>query len=55
MRASEKGHTELAQQLIQARADVNAKDNAGDTALRLAEKQGRTKKAALLREHGATK
>ena len=53
--ASGNGQTEIAQQLIQARADVNARDNRGDTALADAKRNGRTKTAALLREQGATK
>ena len=49
----------MAQQLILARADVNAKDGLGRTALYIAElyaeRKPRTEIAALLREHGATK
>ena len=54
MLASEHGQTEVAQQLIQARADVNAKDKDGRTALYHAAYEGHMTLVQLLQEHGAT-
>ena len=54
MITSKEGHTELAQQLMQARADVNAKDKNGRTALYHAACEDHMKLVQLLQEHGAT-
>ena len=51
MIAIDKGHTELAQQLMQARADVNAKDMNGRTALYHAAYEGHMTLVQLLQEH----
>ena len=54
MWASINGQTEVAQQLIQARADVNAKDEDGRTALYHAAVGDHMTLVQLLQEHGAT-
>eukprot|EP01051_Picozoa_sp_SAG22_P019458 SAG22_NODE_3598_length_1624_cov_3.426230_1_plen_56_part_00 len=55
MRAAMNGHTETARLLLEAEAEVNAKDNSGRTALFWAEVRNHPEVAALLRRHGATR
>ncbi|MEO8443244.1 MAG: ankyrin repeat domain-containing protein [Betaproteobacteria bacterium] len=47
------GHTELAQFLIESKADVNARSTNGSTVLMMAAREGREKIASLLIAHGA--
>ena len=42
-------HTEIAKELIDAKADVNVKDKKGNTALNLAAKKGHTEIANMIR------
>lgn len=53
MLAASQGHTELVQVLIDAGADVNARDFTGWTALHGAAYKGSSKVVLLLLEHGA--
>ena len=48
MRAATKGHTKIVRLLLDKGADVNAKDNSGNTALMLADREGHTDIAKLL-------
>ena len=53
MLAAWKGHTEIVNALIKARAEVNAKDKDGRTALMCAAENGRTETVNALIEAGA--
>ncbi|CAF1355808.1 unnamed protein product [Adineta ricciae] len=53
MEASQEGHTELVQYLIQNNADVNQTTSAGETALAYACESGRTEVAEILLNSGA--
>ena len=53
MYASAMGYTNIVQALLDNRADVNVQSNGGDTALALAESQGQTEIAEILRLSGA--
>lgn len=50
--ASEKGHVNVVKYLIKHGANINAKNKNGDTALSIAEKNGHTEVARILREAG---
>jgi ankyrin repeat protein len=51
--ASQKGHPEVAQLLIEEGADVNAKNKQGNTALKLALRERHPEVVKMLREAGA--
>jgi len=51
--ASEKGYVNMVKYLIKHGANINAKNKNGDTALSIAEKNGHTEVARILREAGA--
>jgi ankyrin repeat protein len=51
--ASERGHVNVVKYLIKHGANINAKKKNGDTALSLAENNGHTEVARILREAGA--
>ena len=51
--ASENGHKDIVQMLLDAGADVNAKGNGGWTALKLALEYGYKDLFSLLKKHGA--
>ncbi|MBQ4401588.1 MAG: ankyrin repeat domain-containing protein, partial [Synergistaceae bacterium] len=53
MEAAKHGDTESAEILLKYRADVNAKDNKGKTALKWAKHNKHNEVAQLLRNHGA--
>ena len=50
--AADKGHKEIAELLIAAGADVNAKDKGGESPLDWAIEDNQTETADLLRKHG---
>jgi ankyrin repeat protein len=47
------GHHAVAQALLSAGADINAKDYSGETLLDLARRKSHLEVEALLRQHGA--
>ena len=51
-RGGERGYMDVARLLLAHKAKVNAKDDAGETALYFAEKYGHKDVAELLRQHG---
>ena len=51
--AAYNGDTTVVQQLLEKGANIEAKDNDGDTALKAAERKGNTEIVKLLREKGA--
>ena len=53
MRAARKGHLEIVKWLIGVGADVNIKDNDGDTALNLAALYGHLETLKFLIDYGA--
>ena len=53
MRAAQNGQRDIVKALIEAKADVNAKNNDGDTALIVAQRQNYTKMVHLLKSAGA--
>ena len=53
MRAEEKGHDEIVKVLIKAGADVNVKNDDGDTALMRAEEKGHDEIVKILKAAGA--
>jgi ankyrin repeat protein len=53
MYASKNGYTDIVKLLIDVGANVNAQDDEGYTALRLASKAGHTEIVQMLREAGA--
>ena len=53
MGAVQQGHTEIVKLLLVAGADVNAKENEGDTPLSIAKQKEHTQIIKLLKEYGA--
>lgn len=53
IRAAQKGHIKLLQQLLVYKANIHAEIQTGDTALTLACENGHTKIVDLLLQHGA--
>ena len=53
MLASQNGHKETVELLIEKGADVNAKNNDGKTALMIALEKGKYETAELLKRYGA--
>jgi ankyrin repeat protein len=53
MGAAKKGHIDIVKVLIASGADLNAKDNYGNTALKLAANAGHIEIVELLKEFGA--
>ena len=53
MHAASAGHTEAVKVFIAAGADINAKNNEGQTALELASLKGHAETVNLLRQAGA--
>jgi len=49
------GHKDVSESLLASQADVNAKDNQGDTPVQWAARNGHKDVVELLRQHGARK
>jgi ankyrin repeat protein len=55
MAAAYKGYTDVVQLLVSSGADISAKDHSGNTAVKMAEKNGYTRIVDLLKRSGAQK
>jgi ankyrin repeat protein len=53
MAAAYKGYGDIIQMLIEAGADINAKDSRGDSALKISVRGGYTRITELLKKSGA--